>query len=287
MYTHLIISGGGIKGAAIIGALKVLNNNKLLDNLEAFIGSSAGGLICFLLNIGYTCDELKDIILNINFNKFQELCFTDILTEWGLDNGNTLMKLVISIAKQKNISHEITFKQLYQHTQQLLVLTGSELNKNNTIYYNYLDFPDMKVLDAVRITVSYPIIFSPILNSNEVIVDGALFSPYPMDYFKNIKTKIGINVHNRHKIDKIKDCEDYLLSIIQCLQERYEKIYIDKYIDDTIIIDIRNIHVMDFTVSHENKYKMYEIGMESAKQYLKINDVININNTESIQTSNE
>ncbi len=275
MFTHLVISGGGIKGAAIIGALQALYDNNLLNNLQAFIGSSAGALICFLLNIGYTCDELKDIILNINFGNYRETNFSDIFTNWGLDSGNELMKLISAMAKHKNISSTITFEELYQKTDKLLVMTGSELNKNQSLRYNHIDYPNMKILDALRITMSYPIIFYPQRLDDQLLVDGALFAPYPMDYFKDVKTKIGINIHNRHKIDKIEDGEDFMLSIIQCLQERYEIFHLKEYLDDTIIIDIRNIHSMDFNVSKDNKYKMYQIGMEESLKYLNKYNLIN------------
>lgn len=275
MYTHLVISGGGVKGTAIIGALQVLYDNHLLDNLEALIGSSAGGLICFLLNIGFTHNELKDIMLNINFNDFREIDFSAVFKKWGLDSGDKFIKLVIAIIKQKNIEKDITFIELYQKTNKLLVITGSELTTNQAKYFNYKDTPNMKVLDAIRITISYPIIFQPFYidnddtNIREIYVDGALFSPYPIDYFKDIKNKIGIIIHSRHNENKIEDGEDYIVSMLKCFQERYEKFYLNNHLENSIIIDIKNIYSMNFNIDKDDKIKMYEIGQECTKTYLE------------------
>lgn len=274
MYSHIIISGGGIKGTSIIGALKVLYKKKLLDNLDNYLGSSVGGLICFFLNIGYTYKELKDIMLNIDFSNYRDISFSSILEKWGLDSGDSLMKLIICIAKQKNISSDITFEQLYEKTNKLLILTGSELINNECVYYNHINAPEMRVLDAVRITISYPVIFYPEIKEKQVLIDGALFAPYPIHYFKDIKNKIGIIIHNNHSIDKIKTGEDYLVAILSCLEERYEKFYIQEYIKDTIIINIKNINGMDFTIDKEKKYEMYKIGIECTEKYLKENNII-------------
>jgi predicted acylesterase/phospholipase RssA len=268
MYTHLAISGGGIKGSAIIGALSILYENKLLENLEAFIGSSVGGLICFLLNIGYTHQELKEILLNIDFSQYRELQFSSIIDKWGFDNGDKLIRLLIATIKQKDIEPTITFKELYEKTNQLLVITGSELISNQAIYYNHETYPEMKVLDAIRITISFPLVFSPFINSEQILIDGAMFSPYPIDYFKNVKNKIGIVLHNPHNQNEITSCEDYLITLFKCMSERYEKLFLKDYHDDSIIIEINNIHGMDFSLSKDDKYEMFKLGYDAAQKYI-------------------
>jgi len=286
MYTHLVISGGGVKGIAIIGALKVLFENNLLNNVEAYIGSSIGGLICFLLNIGYTYNELEEIMFNINFSEYRNINISTIFQNWGLDNGEFLIKLFIAIIKQKNISSDITFKNLFEKTNKLLVLTGSELIRNEEKYYSHLETPEMKVLDAIRITISYPIIFNPLKNNvikngieeTEILIDGALFSPYPMNYFKDIKNKIGIIIHSNHNSNGIVDGEDYLINIIKCLTERYEKFHLKDYIDNTIIIDIKNIHSMNFELTQDDKKNMYQLGIDSATNYLSKNKKVDLKN---------
>lgn len=274
MYTHLVIGGGGVKGSAIVGCLHTLfKKNKLsYQTLEGLCGSSVGGLLCFLLNIGYTPNELKDIMLNIDFNQYRSINFSDIFDKWGLDNGESFMKLVGAIVKQKNSSINITFEELFQQTQKLLVITGSDLISNKAIYYNHIDNPNMKILDAIRITISYPIIFHPcILNDDKkLLIDGAIFDPYPMSYFNEVDNdkKIGIFIHNQHSYIEITDCEEYLMAMIECLQERYEKFYIEKYIENTIIIDVRQCHSMDFSIDHNTKLKMYICGKQSANLFI-------------------
>ncbi len=90
-----------------------------------------------------------------------------------------------------------------------------------------------------------------------------------MDYFKDVKSKIGIIIHSRHNSNGIIDGEDYLINIIKCLTERYEKFHLKDYIDDTIIIDIKQVHSMNFELSSEDKHEMYNIGIKTTEEYLK------------------
>lgn len=267
--THLALSGGGIKGASLVGALSNLQDKNLLNTIEEYIGSSVGGLICFLLNIGYTCDELKDILLNIDFSQYRNIQFSSIIDKWGFDSGDKLMRLLIAMIKHKNIEPDITFKELYKKTNKKLILTGSELVGNELIYYNYETYPEMRVIDGVRKTISYPIVFYPSKDDNKIVVDGAMFSPYPIDYFKDVKTKIGIVIYNKHNVNEINTCEDYLMTLFKCMEQRYEEIFLKEYIDESIIIDVKDFHGMDFDVSKENKYKMFKIGYDMAEEYLK------------------
>lgn len=280
-FEHLAISGGGIKAISIIGSLEILFNNGHLNNLKNYIGSSAGGLICLFLIIGYKCEELVDLFLNLNFEEYRDISILNIENNWGLDNGDKLMKLIISIIKQKNISKDITFIELFNLTNKNLILTGSELLSKSITYFNKYTFPNMKVLDAIRITISYPIIFEPIKFNNGIYVDGGLYAPYPIDYYymnnEGIDVEIkkdkilGITIHNKCKVNEIKDGEEYFFAILNSLQEKMEFNYLESLFKKNkynVIINIDEINGMDFSLTYEKKIQLYELGKDSAKTFI-------------------
>ena len=59
---NLILSGGGIRGIAHIGALKALYELNILKNITTIAGASIGGIIAGLYCAGYTPDEMFKII---------------------------------------------------------------------------------------------------------------------------------------------------------------------------------------------------------------------------------
>jgi len=63
----LIMKGGGVKGLAYVGALKVLEKYYSFD---WFVGTSAGAIAAALLAAGYSAAELEEILSNKNFLNF-------------------------------------------------------------------------------------------------------------------------------------------------------------------------------------------------------------------------
>ena len=72
MINTLCLAGGGIKGISYLGALKYLEENNFLkiSNLKIFSGTSAGSILVFFLNIGFTLDDLIEFVLQFDFSKF-------------------------------------------------------------------------------------------------------------------------------------------------------------------------------------------------------------------------
>lgn len=61
----LVLSGGGAKGAAHIGVLKVLEQYQI--PIDFIVGTSAGSIIGAMYSVGYSPDEIEETILKMNF----------------------------------------------------------------------------------------------------------------------------------------------------------------------------------------------------------------------------
>lgn len=190
MIDTLIISGGGTRSVAVIGTLKYLEKNGLLQDIKKYAGSSAGAILSLLLNIGYTSQEIYDDVFSQNSSNVYDNIFKipyNLLVNYGLFSGvkmiNSLEKLII----KKGFKENITFKELYEQTNKIIVLTGSSLTDKDTYYFNYNTTPNMKVTDAVRISISIPLFFTSVQyyinNINHVFVDGGVLNNLPLFYF--------------------------------------------------------------------------------------------------------
>ena len=94
MIDTLCFSGGGVKGFAIIGVLEYLEKNNNLDILliKNYVGTSCGAIISFLLSINYSINEIKEFILNFNFNiLINDIDIDNIFINYGIDNGNKII----------------------------------------------------------------------------------------------------------------------------------------------------------------------------------------------------
>lgn len=186
----LTVAGGGIKMVTAIGALRVLEQKDILKNIKKYAGSSAGAIICTLLCIGYTPDEIENTVFSqgseLIKDSFYKIPF-NLLFNYGLFRGSKMVKYIETLFTEKGFDPNITFLQLYEKTSKTLVLTGTSLNTMDTFYFNYHTI-NMKVIDALRISISIPLYFTSveqkIQDKIHVFVDGGLLNNFPMYYFK-------------------------------------------------------------------------------------------------------
>lgn len=68
--SHLIMSGGGVKGIAYVGALKLAE--QLGFRWFNIAGVSAGALVGSIVSAGYTADELKKLLHGFEFEKVKD-----------------------------------------------------------------------------------------------------------------------------------------------------------------------------------------------------------------------
>ena len=146
------------------------------------------------------------------------------MKSYGLDNGENIKKLLKAILMYKNYSPDLTFKELYDLTGRELIIVGTNVNKGIPIFYNIKDYPDTKIVDAIRVSASFPGIYTPVIeNNNHHLIDGCILEPYPLDYFDNPDEVIGFLIKNNvpncdsmkeYKIDSLKS---YYMGIINIL----------------------------------------------------------------------
>ncbi|MEI6416803.1 MAG: patatin-like phospholipase family protein, partial [Verrucomicrobiota bacterium] len=95
-----------------------------------------------------------------------------------------------SLFQKKQPTYMVTFQDLATLTKidprfKELTVTGYDVTNQQEIYYNAKDYPDEKIAKAVRISMSLPFIFQPILNpkTGAVLEDGGIGSNTPTEVF--------------------------------------------------------------------------------------------------------
>jgi predicted acylesterase/phospholipase RssA len=274
MYTHLVIGGGGIKGCVITGALEAMNDIFNINRIKYIIGSSAGGVISLLLSLNFTPKEMSNIFLNINLTDYREIKVSELIKKFGVDDGKKVIRLIKAIILQRWKRHNYTFEELFKLTGKTLILTGSNISKNKIVYFSRYKFPNMLILDALRITICYPVLYQPVKLNGDYYIDGAALDNYPMRYFKNVKKKIGISLDTTQNKDKnenvhnITNILNYSDAVIFSIVDRYHAMKRDKYKDSTILIRLPSIHALEYGISYQTKLYLRNIGYKTTHNYL-------------------
>ena len=272
---NLVIGGGGIKGLSFLGALDVIFKYYPLENFENFCGVSIGSMIIIFLNIGYTIDELKDFFINNDLYNFTDYKLSNIIDSYGLDKGIKITNLLKAFLKTKNIDYNITFKDFFIKTKKNIYICGSNISKNRVDYFSHFNNPDMPILEAIRISISVPLIFSPVKYNNDYYVDGVFFEHYPIEPFKNdINNTVSVLL-DISKTNEITNFESYLYRLMLSMANfnALRRLQINNNVNLYNILNDEN-NGLKFDLNNQDKIKLFEMGNYSIKNII-INKIYN------------
>ncbi len=200
---NLVFEGAGIRGIAYAGAIKSLEQKGKLQYIKRVGGTSAGAITALLLSLNYSANEIAAIVNSTPYKKFNDGKFFFIgglvrLNKWyGWYKGKRFESWLKGLIGAKTGNPNSSFLQLHQSGGKDLYVTGTCLNKQKTIVFSYETYPDMRVLDAVRISMSIPFYFEAVFIDSagtviehpknktglDVMLDGGFTANFPITLF--------------------------------------------------------------------------------------------------------
>jgi len=141
----------------------------------------------------------------VNFTrKFNWKLCTDInpthfMTKFGIETGNKIVYTVKELIKARGYDENTTFMDVFKKTGKELIIPIVRVRPHKTYFLSYKTTPDMEVWKAIRISISVPIVFLPVLINGEYFVDGGLPEVFPVTPVKNCKDRIIGSVSEQNK----------------------------------------------------------------------------------------
>ena len=273
-FNELIIGSGGMNGLCYIGALDVINKNYGFKNFKYLTGCSVGALLCFLLNIDYSVEDIKNITLELNLEEFYTPKLINLINIGGFVDHKKIRNLLYSIISIKNLSNNITFLELYEKTNITLTINGVNCTYNKSEYFNYINTPSMNIIEALIISMNIPILCAPVNYEGNSYIDGAVLDPYPHNYHKDT-VKLGLIVYSEYENNFIinndtnnkLNSHNQLLNIFFLVYYNYLRMIYKKKIKNTIYII--NDPEYNFKLEKEQKIKLINIGVKRANLFFR------------------
>ena len=215
MIDTLILSGGGTNAISILGCMKYLLDNNHIKKLKNIVCVSASMFLVILILLDFSVDFLIELFLTLDYNLIDKNDFkiNNLLKDYGFYESDYIHNVLIEIFNKKNISENITLKELYEISNCRLIVKVSNLSKQSLEYIDHINTPDIPIITLTKMTMSIPFIFKPIIYKDNFYVDGGLTGNFPIDFLKKLKTKnyFGINIKKVKKEEEINNIIDYLL----------------------------------------------------------------------------
>ena len=248
----LVLSGGGAKGAAHIGAIKYLES--LGYDFDMVVGTSMGSIIGGLYSLGYDGTEIDSLIkrqdwpvlmndrtprkyLTYTNKKYREkylfsvsFDFKDRLdTLIGLTDPESPMigeaffrTLPSGLVAGQNIFNLFTGLSVgYQDSLDFnsfpipFACVATDLVSGNEIVFHGGNFPT-----AVRASMAIPVFFAPVRVGDYILVDGGTLNNYPVDVAKSMGADIVIGVDvsgEKSEYSEINNVGDILNGVISLM----------------------------------------------------------------------
>ncbi len=197
-FKNLVFEGGGVKGIAYVGALKVLDDLGIISAIERIGGTSAGAINAVLIGLGFSLQETKDILGTLNFNDFMDDSWGIIkdtkrlIEEYGWYKGDFFRAWIGKLIKAKTGNSEATFADVEAMKDnknfKSMYFLGTNLSTSFSEIFSAEHTPRVCIADAVRISMSIPLFFASKRSiRGDVYVDGGVLNNYPIKLFDREK----------------------------------------------------------------------------------------------------
>jgi len=223
----LVLSGGGAKGLAHIGALKVIEDSGV--QIDYIAGTSMGAIVGALYASGYRANELDSIFRQINFNSLIQDDFSrSSKTFYEKEDAE---RYAISLPFD---GYKISFPQAISGGQKVYnELVSLLYHVKDVRDFNQLPIPffcmatDIENGTAIRLDNGYlpeaimasgtfPSLFEPMELDGKLLIDGGVLNNYPIAELKSLGANFIVGVDVQHDLSSrasLGSATDILLQI--------------------------------------------------------------------------
>jgi NTE family protein len=278
----LVLSGGGARGAAHIGVLKVLEENHI--PIDAIAGTSMGAVVGGLYASGLSAADVERVMTSVDWqDAFRDRpARTDLNFRRKLEDQNFLVKFPLGLKGRRfRLPRGLVQGQKLTQILRSLTLPVAQIQSFDDLAIPFravatdivtgervvLDHGDLTT--AMRASLSAPGVFAPVDLDGRMLVDGGLSSNLPVDVAREMGVDIlivvdcGFPLLERGKLESVATVSNQMLAILI----RHNTALQRKMLTDRdIVIDpaLGDFSSLDFT-EHE---KAMDIGEAAARGVL-------------------
>ena len=306
-FADLVFEGGGVKGIGLAGAYSALCERGVGPKRVA--GTSAGAITAALVAAGYSAEELDEILLEVPFASFKDTAWEDriaivghplsVLLQRGIYEGGFFREWMRELLAAKGVR---TFGQLtdpdaieLKERYRLKVIVSDVTHRRLLVLPDDaaslgIEPDDLEVAYAVRMSMSIPIFFEPVMHRNprtgldHLIVDGGMLSNFPVWLFDATKgepprwptfgmllVEADPKVPIAHRVERRQSGSiiDYIKALASTMMEAHDRLYLEKAtFVRTIPIPTVGVSTTEFDITPERVRAIYESGRKAAFEFL-------------------
>ena len=298
----LVLSGGGARGAAHIGVIRLLEEMNI--PIDYVVGTSMGAIVGGLYAIGYTADDIDSLMMA---QDWKSLLSNDTPRRQQPYTQRMERKLYqISIPYEKNALTENSVhyrdagikvrRSSLQTFPKVLARPGLIDGENilsefirltssygDSVSYDLLPHPfacvaadlvtgkeivlkEGRLAESMRASMSIPGVFYPVYKDNQVLVDGGIVNNYPVNVARNMGADIIIGVELNSAHIESRDLQSFASIFERLIGTLGTELHEQNLSNTDILIQpqVKQFPVMGF--DPQNLRQLIDIGYKTAEQ---------------------
>ncbi len=279
----LVLSGGGARGAAHIGVLRVLEENHI--PIDAIAGTSMGAVVGGLYATGLDAKDIEHVMTSLDWqDAFRDRPpRADLNFRRKLEDQSFLVKFPLGLKGRRfRLPRGLVQGQKLTQTLRTLTLPVAQIQRFDELAIPFRAIAtdivtgDRVVIDhgdlttAMRASLSAPGVFAPVESEGRLLVDGGLSSNLPVDVARAMGVDVlivvdcGFPLLERGKLESVATVSNQMLAILirhNTAQQR------KTLTDRDVVIDpaLGDFSSLDFS-GHE---RAIQLGEEAARGALR------------------
>ncbi len=276
----LALSGGGARGFAHIGVLKVLEEVGI--PIDRIAGTSMGSVMGGLYALGYSPEELARLAVTMNWQD----AFSDnpprktLFFEQKKEASKYLLEIGFKGYKLQ-IPSGLSAGQKLSNLLALLTIPAAGITNFDDLKIPYravatdivtgaqvlLDGSQLSLAEAMRASIAVPLVFTPVELGDKLLVDGGLVKNVPVDVVKNMGADKVIAVNVSTPLRKKEDLQSFFAIIDQAISLQIAQSTEQQLALADIVItpDLKDYSASDFTKAR----LLIEKGEEAARKEIQ------------------
>ena len=268
-----IFSGGGTRLTAHIGIFRALKELQL--DFTHVVGISGGSIVSALFCCGRSLDDIMQLAVDTDFKRFRGYSIFKLLKDGGLSSGDKFESWMDEQLEGKRFAD-------LPHN---LSIVATDVNGGGPVIFNKQTSPELKVSQAVRFSMSIPLVFSFKPYKKHLLVDGAilsedaLFRDWAGDGTPNVCFRLkSQQVETIRKRQAFFQLPEFVFMLIRTFMTALSREYVHaEHWHNTIVVDTGTTSAVDFNMTEKQKQELYQAGYEAALHYipLKLSNLVN------------
>ncbi len=265
---NIILAGGGVRFGAYIGALDALKERGV--SIKKIVGISGGSIISTLHAAGYSLGDLKELMLEMDYEKFKDFSLRSFLSGTGIYSGRYFESWIDGKLGGKRFGDSF-------HMDHYVVAT--DLLRGKPVVFSRADYPDLRVSKAVRFSIGIPLFYASQkfrLSTRDVgiMVDGNLASfvmgnMFHDDEYSTLTLRIATSRTFMESLPEGFNRFSYPRQVVKILMNSLEKERVsgDKW-RKSLLIFSGDITSTKFDLSREERHFLYDQGYNQVMENL-------------------